>query len=133
MSVEVHVLASWKEIARHTGKSVRTVQRWEAVFGMPVRRPDGANVKKSSVLIYRKELDVWLAERFIRPKRNSAELRAALKETIRLSRELRAANRKLSAELSRSIRLCSKECRRLAMRSLERPWSATSPNTVRMR
>jgi hypothetical protein len=95
------------------------VQRWEEVFGMPIRRPDGAHSKKATVLIHRKDLDVWLAERLVRS-------RATLKESIQLSRELRDANRKLSGELSHSIQFYSKECSRLATRSLERPWSASA-------
>jgi hypothetical protein len=31
-------LNGWKEIAAHFGKGVRTVQRWEAEFHMPVHR-----------------------------------------------------------------------------------------------
>ena len=37
-------LNGWKEIAAYLGKSVRSVQRWEATLGLPVRRintPDG--------------------------------------------------------------------------------------------
>jgi hypothetical protein len=33
------VLSSWKEIARHFGKGVRTVQRWERELGLPIHRP----------------------------------------------------------------------------------------------
>jgi hypothetical protein len=54
------VLTSWKEIAEYAGKSVRTVQRWEVQFGLPVRRPDRAGRRKSSVLIYRNDLDAWV-------------------------------------------------------------------------
>jgi hypothetical protein len=32
-----NVLTSWKEIARYLDKGVRTVQRWEREFGLPVR------------------------------------------------------------------------------------------------
>src|SRR5262245_7925657 len=37
-------LNGWKEIAAYLGKSVRSVQRWEATLGLPVHRirtPDG--------------------------------------------------------------------------------------------
>ena len=38
------VFSSWKEIAAYLGKGVRTVQRWEAVLGLPVhhRRNKGS-------------------------------------------------------------------------------------------
>jgi len=32
------VLTSWKEIAAYFGIGVRTVQRWERQFGLPVER-----------------------------------------------------------------------------------------------
>ena len=54
------ILTSWKEIAQYAGKSVRTVQRWEVEFGLPVRRPNGAGRRKSSVLIHRNDLDAWV-------------------------------------------------------------------------
>src|SRR4051812_44515354 len=35
---EAKVLQSWKEIAHYVNRGVRTVQRWEALFGLPVHR-----------------------------------------------------------------------------------------------
>jgi hypothetical protein len=55
------VLTSWKDIARYMGKGVRTVQRWEQDFGLPVRRPLGSN--KKAVLARPRELDAWVALR----------------------------------------------------------------------
>jgi hypothetical protein len=55
------VLTSWKEIARYMGKGVRTVQRWEQDFGLPVRRPQGSN--KKAVLARPRDLDAWVAIR----------------------------------------------------------------------
>lgn len=55
------VLTSWKEIAHYLGKGVRTVQRWEQDFGLPVRRPAGS--RKKAVLARSCELDVWAALR----------------------------------------------------------------------
>lgn len=50
-------LTSWKEIAQHLGKGVRTVQRWERE-GLPVRRPkDG---QKGRVLAFPEEIDRWV-------------------------------------------------------------------------
>lgn len=50
----------WKDIANHLGKGVRTVQRWEKVYGLPVHRigGDGGEI----VYAYRHEVDAWLAE-----------------------------------------------------------------------
>ena len=52
------ILNSWKEIARYLGRGVRTVQRWEYQFGMPVHRPAGKD--RSAVLALASELDRWL-------------------------------------------------------------------------
>src|SRR5579875_3104083 len=55
------VLTSWKEIANYLGKGVRTVQRWEQDFGLPVRRPLGSN--KKAILARPRDLDAWVALR----------------------------------------------------------------------
>ena len=54
----VEILNSWKEIAGYLNRGVRTVQRWEAELGMPVRRPRGRG--RSAVLAVRSELDRWI-------------------------------------------------------------------------
>lgn len=51
------VLTSWKEIAQHMGKGVRTLQRWERELGFPVHRP--LSKTKGVVLAYPAELDAW--------------------------------------------------------------------------
>jgi len=55
------VLTSWKDIARYMGKGVRTVQRWEQDFGLPVRRPYGSN--KKAIIARPRDLDAWVAMR----------------------------------------------------------------------
>ena len=52
------ILNSWKEIAVYLGRGVRTVQRWEAKLGLPVRRPNGH--MRSAVIALSNELDEWL-------------------------------------------------------------------------
>src|SRR5579884_3850357 len=54
-------LNSWKEIASHLGRSVRSVQRWEREAGLPVHRL--AHEKRGSVYAYRHELDEWWESR----------------------------------------------------------------------
>jgi TolB-like protein/tetratricopeptide (TPR) repeat protein len=49
-------LDSWKEIAAHLARTVRTVQRWERL-GLPVHRHE--HVTGSSVYAFRHELDQW--------------------------------------------------------------------------
>ncbi|MEM1411951.1 MAG: tetratricopeptide repeat protein [Pseudomonadota bacterium] len=54
-------LDSWKAIARHLDRSVRTVRRWEQLEGLPVHRH--RHQAQASVFAYASELDAWRAER----------------------------------------------------------------------
>lgn len=58
-SNQEHILNSWKEIATYLHRGVRTVQRWEAELGLPVRRPRGK--RHSAVIATRAELDAWMS------------------------------------------------------------------------
>ena len=53
-------LNGWKEIAAFLGKGVRTAQRWEREYGMPVHRlgRDGGEIVWAS----RRELGAWMAD-----------------------------------------------------------------------
>jgi TolB-like protein/Tfp pilus assembly protein PilF len=50
-------LDSWKAIAVHLGRDVRTVQRWEKSERLPVHRK--LHDKLSSVYAYKSEIDAW--------------------------------------------------------------------------
>jgi len=50
-------LDSWKEIAGHLGRDVRTVIRWEKK-GLPIHRVPGG--QRQAVFAYKHELDTWL-------------------------------------------------------------------------
>lgn len=50
-------LDSWKEIAEHVGRDMRTAMRW-AEHGMPVHRVPGG--KRGRVFAYAQEIDDWL-------------------------------------------------------------------------
>ena len=54
-------LVSWKEIAVHLGREIRTVQRWEKTEGLPVRRHE--HLKRSTVYAFASELDEWFKKR----------------------------------------------------------------------
>lgn len=54
-------LSSWKSIARYFGKSERTVRRWEAEEGLPVRRH--MHRAQGSVFAWEHELATWQAAR----------------------------------------------------------------------
>ena len=48
---------SWKEIAAHFSRTVRTAQRWERTCGLPVYRH--GHRRSSSIYAFRTELDAW--------------------------------------------------------------------------
>jgi hypothetical protein len=51
-------LDSWKEIADHLKREVRTASRWERERGLPVHRAPGG--KRGAIYAYRSEIDAWL-------------------------------------------------------------------------
>lgn len=112
-----HVLTSWKDIARYMGKGVRTVQRWEQDFGLPVRRPFGSN--KKAVLARPRDLDAWVALRCSsrtqvatmnlqlpekdRARQQSVSVLASLAAQIETHRTLQKSNRALMMEVSTAL------------------------------
>src|SRR5689334_16878157 len=65
-------LESWKQIAAHLNRSERTVRRWEAVEGLPVRRRE--HNKQDTVFAFSDEIDEWSR------RRTRRQLRAGLTE-----------------------------------------------------
>ena len=59
-------LESWGEIAAFLKRDIRTAQRWEKHFGLPVRRLMIG--KQGQVYAYRSELDRWMQERQPKPE-----------------------------------------------------------------
>jgi hypothetical protein len=113
-------LTSWKDIARYMGKGVRTVQRWEQEFGLPVRRPTGTD-HKSAVLAYRQDIDAWLKSSWsLRRRSNAASGTFArrtpdeIRDTIQTSRELRAAHYALLHEIKTALNSLVQNCGRLS-------------------
>lgn len=76
-------LDSWKEIAAYVGRTVRTVQRWEAGEGLPVHRHH--HDRGGSIHAYRHELDAW------RNRRNGEDEAPAEKQPGRSAGWSRAA------------------------------------------
>ncbi len=54
-------LDSWKEIASHLDRDVRTAQRWEKTEGLPVHRH--VHGQRGTVFAYRSEVDRWREKR----------------------------------------------------------------------
>lgn len=104
-------LNGWKDIAGYLGKGVRTVQRYEREFGLPVRRPAGKT--RGSVVATQAELDGWVSASPIRetyelPVRSQAtaisplqQVRNSVDEMKRLREQMTA----LRAEVRASVQL----------------------------
>lgn len=72
-------LDSWKEIASHLGRDVRTAQRWEKREGLPVHRH--AHLKGSTVYAFRSEIDGWLRGRAETPIRSQSRRKPSKSRT----------------------------------------------------
>ncbi len=104
------VLTSWKDIANYMGKGVRTVQRWEQDFGLPVRRPRGSN--KKAVLARPRDLDAWVALRCssrsqigvaTAARGTPVSILSSLAAHIETSRQLRESSRELLNEVHSAL------------------------------
>jgi hypothetical protein len=113
------LLTCWKDIANYLGKGVRTVQRWEQEFGLPVFRPNGAD-HKSAVIAHTKDLDEWLESHW--SLRNNGHANNAVQppngaanSLILNSRELRSAHSQLIHETTKALAALVSSCRQLAL------------------
>ncbi len=125
------VFTSWKEIASYLHKGVRTVQRWEAQFGLPIRRP--VEKAKGVVQATREDLDRWLASKWAvraqlaEPENENGPSEIGYKDfggfrtvtlvgssSIERAHHLRTSNRKLVSELEESLQRLCKECETLS-------------------
>jgi hypothetical protein len=89
------LLTSWKEIALHLGKGVRTVQRWEQELGLPVRRPAHS---RHIVLAVPSELDEWVKNQ--EPMSHACSCSDELDEARNLVATLRSTIAALESELA---------------------------------
>jgi len=103
------LLSGWKDIARHLGKGVRTVQRYERELGLPVRRPSGN--RSGSVVATKPDLDSWLRSSATGQEsliRNTVTIQAYLSSEMAKGRrdraDLQAQMRELRKELETSVR-----------------------------
>src|SRR5512146_279606 len=119
------VFTSWKEIASYLGKGVRTVQRWEAQFGLPVQRPNSR--AKGIVRASREELDRWITTRWSprtgQPAVLSVPVPAAnvpvgsrsVNADVEASQELRMRSRALLEALQQTVQELRHNCEQLAV------------------
>jgi PAS domain len=116
------LLTCWKDIAQYLGKGVRTVQRWEQEFGLPVRRPNGID-HKSPVAAHPADLDAWLQKRW--SARNSTKgaphqngdatiVTGSIEEMIQTSLQLWHAHVGLMDETARALEKLITSCKPLS-------------------
>jgi len=135
-AVQPTVLTSWKDIARYMGKGVRTVQRWELDFGLPVRRAEGSN--KKAVLARPRDLDAWVATQCsighssheTEPRRTNICRRSSLSVELETYRTLRRDQADLRLELRSALRslqeavaACHQQCAPMQSSTDQQPCS----------
>jgi len=117
-------LSGWKSIASCLGMGVRTVQRYEHLFGLPVRRHPG--MLRGPVVASKPELDAWAGVHLAAPEMEHPPSMVGLQdgaaEVQRLCNEIIA----LRSEMKKSVRLITESTHRL------RPWRGAGP-TARLR
>jgi hypothetical protein len=96
-------LDSWKEIAAHLGRGIRTVQRWEREEGLPVHRL--AHDKRGSIYARKEELAAWWESRRRSLSNPAASEAVDSAVTPRLERVTRAAATTSWPALSSDARL----------------------------
>ena len=102
------LLTSWKEIANYLGKGVRTVQRWEVQFGLPVRRPNEKT--KGIVHATTRDLDRWLEAQWSQRRKDDDESQLAVRPNGKYVEAVRAAIEQ-SVQLRQKNRVLLKDIR----------------------
>jgi hypothetical protein len=124
VTVESSFLTSWKEIAQYMGKGVRTVQRWEQRFQLPVRRVMGSGYK-GTVLARPCDLDAWVTSSWARRARgentiavtDAPEALHQLRENLAIAKSLQETNLALQAEFAKALRSLVTNCRDLSRKN----------------
>jgi hypothetical protein len=109
----LEILSGWKDIARHLGKGVRSVQRYERELGLPIRRPSGKI--RGSVIATKAELDAWvlaspIREVFQLPQSlvDNATPLAEFRRHVTELRQLRNEAMELRASIGQSLQMLEK-------------------------
>lgn len=120
-------LTCWKDIAQYLGKGVRTVQRWEQDFGLPVCRPTGVD-HKSAVIAHRHDLDAWMESRWSKristgktPKPDLGPPRPPLNQLIAASQHLRSTHSLLLEETTIALETLVESCNELILAHAPEP------------
>jgi hypothetical protein len=89
-------LSSWKEIAAYLGKGVRTVQRWEQQFGLPIRRP---NSESHVIFALPQELDAWVRRQHKSNHHSADALKSTKTDARETSKKVRLKQHELLSRL----------------------------------
>jgi hypothetical protein len=84
------ILSGWKDIAGYVRRGIRTVQRWEREYDLPVRRTRVG--PKVTVLAVPAEIDAWVRARDFQKNAQGKTERMSLLQSLK---ELRAENQEL--------------------------------------
>jgi len=111
MATSSAVLNSWKEISGYLHCGVRTAQRWETRYGLPIMRIGGE--ERGAVTAFSYDLDAWLSGHPIRKDGEGrsptwsliAESRRLREEATLLRTENRAALNRLTHNILQLCRL----------------------------
>lgn len=90
------ILAGWKQIAKHLGYGIRTVQRWERQ-GLPVKRV--GNGPRSPVVADSEKLDAWILRTQVVPSGAPPDVRKNLERALELQRQIANNAKKLQRTL----------------------------------
>lgn len=104
--MQSRILSGWKDIAKHLGQGVRTVQRYERELGLPIRRPGGKTT--GSVLAVKAELDAWVASR-----RSVASICVSLKSRMTEMDEIANHAKELISEIRTSYEMLRNPVRQI--------------------
>lgn len=111
------VLHSWEEISNYTGRSIRTIQRYEVKLGFPIHRPEGKS--RSAVRAFSYEIDAWFAKApAIAPVRSVVPLHTVTARQIRERRESLGVAAEAKCGLER-VQTIAETCRLQAKRVQE--------------
>jgi tetratricopeptide (TPR) repeat protein len=98
-------LNSWKEIATYLGRTVRTIQRWERLAGLPIHRLQ--HVDGATVYAFRSELDRWWTarSRHAPPDSDKGVGTAATRRQSLVADSIRAATAPAAQPVGRDVEL----------------------------
>ena len=112
------LLTCWKDIANYLGKGVRTVQRWEQWYGLPVRRPNGTRAK--GAIARTGDLKAWLESNWLqRDGRNGRDVKPttapndSVSDLIRTAQQMRSYHHELMLEARKVLETLASECDQL--------------------